>query len=258
MEFFTKALHRDAAKRFDSAYDMQTAWRQVFLESEHRKITTTTGEEVEIGVSLDQATLATPVSALGLSTRGRNALERANVITVRDLLGYPIADIHLMRGVGHRTRREITGFVGQLRTKFPDVEIRPDIRKDVPPADQPSGPSSLEALHHRIVGVRNPKPNAGNAAEWNIRAALLGVTAPESQPASAWPSQSGVAEALGITRARIGQVVAADRNRWSKDAEITAFRHELCGQIHRLGGVVTIPEVIDLTILLRPAANTIG
>jgi hypothetical protein len=63
---------------------------------------------------------------LGLSTRARNALERANVITVRDFLNFPIPDIHMMRGVGNQTRREILGFLGELRTRFPNVEpIRP-------------------------------------------------------------------------------------------------------------------------------------
>ena len=79
----------------------------------------------------------------------------------------------------------------------------------------------------------------------------------ESQPPSHWPSQSEIADALDISRARVGQIVTADRTRWSKDPSITPFRHELCEQIQRLGGVVTIPEIIDLTILLRPAANTL-
>ncbi len=51
--------------------------------------------------------------------------------------------------------------------------------------------------------------------------------------------------------------LSGDRSRWSKDPQVTAFRHELCEQIQRLGGVVTIAEIIDLTILLRPAANTL-
>lgn len=249
--FFNKALHREPGERYDNAYDMQTAWRQVFTESEQRKITTTTGEEIVLGVSLEQATLGTPVSALGLSARARNALERANVVTVRDLLNFPIGDIHLMKGVGNQTRQEIIRFVGQLREKFPNVEpIKP---KDQPATDEDTGPPSLEALHHRIVGIRNPKKDG----EWNVRTGLLGVSAPESQPPGIWPSQTDVAEALGITRARVGQVASADRSRWGKDAQITSFRHELCEQIQRLGGVVTIGEIIDLTILLRPVANTL-
>src|SRR5262249_31003736 len=55
---------------------------------------------------------------------------------------------------------------------------------------------------------------------------------------------------------RIGQVLTTDRHRWSKDPLVTSFRHELCEQVQRLGGVVTVQELIDLTILLRPSANT--
>ena len=251
VDFFCKALHREPDRRYGNAYDMQTAWRQVFKDAEQRKITTASGEEIVLGVSLEQATLGTPVSALGLSSRARNALERANVVTVRDLLRFPINDIHMMRGVGNQTRQEIIRFVGQLREQFPSIEaVTP---KDHTPVDETSGPPSLEALQYRVVGVRNSKKDA----EWRIRAGLLGVTAPEGQPASHWPSQTEVADALKITRARVGQVVTADRNRWSKDPQITSFRHELCEQIQRLGGVVAISEIVDLTILLRPAANTL-
>ena len=94
------------------------------------------------------------------------------------------------------------------------------------PLDESSGPPSLEALQHRIIGLRNPKKDA----EWNLRTGLLGVNAPASQPATYWPSQTEVADALKVTRARVGQVLAADRNRWSKDPLVTSFRHELCEQ----------------------------
>ena len=188
VHFFAKALHREPEQRYGNAYDMQTAWRQVFKEAEQRKITTTTGEEIVLGVSLDQATLGTPVSALGLSTRARNALERANVITVRDLLNFPIGEIHLMKGVGNQTRQEIIRFVGELREKFPNIEAIKS--NDQTAFDVLTGPPSLEVLHHRIVGFRNPKKDA----EWKIRAGFLGVTAPESQPASQWPSQTDVAD----------------------------------------------------------------
>jgi len=249
--FFRQALHRDPAQRFDTAADMHHAWQRVFSEAEQRKITTTRGEEIVLEVALDQATLTTPVSALGLSTRARNALERANVITVRDLLGFPIGEIHLMKGVGNQTRQEIIRSVITLREKFPNAStIRP---KETPAEDVAEGPPSLEALLQRIVGVRNPKKEG----EWNIRQGLLGQLAPSGQSPAIWPSQSDVAEVLQITRARVGQVVAADRTRWSKDSQVTALRNELCEQIQRLGGVVTIGELIDLTILLRPAANTV-
>jgi serine/threonine protein kinase len=247
--FFRKGLHRDPTRRFDNADQMRWAWQQVFKEAEQRTIKTPSGHEVELSVSLEQADLKTPIAVLGLSTRARNALERAEVLTVRDLLAFPVKEIHLMRGVGNQTRQEIIRFVSELRTRFPDAPAI-QVREYVLAEETPT-PLSLELLEQRTVGVRNPKKEA----EWNIRAGLLGITARESQPACHWPSQTDIADALSITRARVGQVLTADRNRWAKDPLLTSFRHELCEQIQRLGGVVTVQEAIDLTILLRPAAD---
>lgn len=249
VRLFRKALHRDPEGRFHNADEMRWAWQQVFQEAEERTITTPGGEEVDLRVGLEEADLTTPVAALGLSTRALNALERADILTVRNLLEYPIGDIHLMRGVGYRTRREIIDYLSKLRGRFPGVD--PARTKDQPAPDEPSGPPTLERLEHRVVGIKIPKKDA----EWRIRTALLGVEASESRPTEHWPSQSDIAESLDISRARVGQVATADRARWSKDPAVTSFRHELCEQVQRLGGVVTIPEVIDLTILLRPAAG---
>jgi serine/threonine protein kinase len=248
--FFRQALHRDPIQRFDNAEEMRWAWQQIFREADQRTIKTTGGAEVDLSVSLDQADLKTPIAVLGLSTRAQNALERADVLTVRDLLTFPVRDIQVLRGVGTQTRQEIIGFLSRLRHRFPNAELtRP---KDPPTDDRPVGPPTLEALEERVFGPRNGKKEA----EWNIRATLLGVTACEDQPACVWPSQSDIADALKITRARVGQVFTADRQRWGKDPLLTTFRDELCEQIHRLGGVVTVPEVIDLTLLLRPSVGT--
>ena len=55
VQFFRKALHREPDQRFDNADEMQTAWQQVFKEAEQRKITTPSGEEIDLSVSLEQA-----------------------------------------------------------------------------------------------------------------------------------------------------------------------------------------------------------
>src|SRR5206468_702372 len=119
--FFRKGLHRDPSLRFDNADQMRWAWQKVFKEAEQRTIKTPSGHEVDLSVSLEQADLKTPIAVLGLSTRARNALERADVLTVRDLLNFPIGDIHMMRGVGNQTRQEIIRFVSELRARFPDA-----------------------------------------------------------------------------------------------------------------------------------------
>src|SRR5262249_20320021 len=155
VKFFRKAMHRDPAQRFHNADEMRWAWQQVFKEAEERTIKTPSGEEIDLRVSLEQADLTTPVAALGLSTRAQNALERANILTVRNLLEYPIGDIHLMRGVGNQTRREIIDFLSKLRGRFPSVEAaRP---QDESATEESEGPLGLELLEHRVVGARNPR-----------------------------------------------------------------------------------------------------
>lgn len=250
-EFFHSALHRDPKKRFDNAKEMAWAWEQVFREAEQRKVRTPSGEEVDLSVTLDQVDLKTPIAALGLSTRARNALERANILTVRDLLLIPIVDLHMMRGVGNQTRQEIIRFVAELRDRFPDIEaVRPPSTNT---DDEQTGIAALELLEQRVLGAKSSKKEA----EWRIRCALLGTSAPEGQAVDLWPSQSEVADALSLTRARVGQVLTADRNRWAKDPLLNSLRGDLYEQIQRLGGVVTVSEMIELTNLIRPAADTL-
>jgi serine/threonine protein kinase len=243
--FFRKGLHRDPAQRFDNADQMRWAWQQVFKEAEQRTIKTPAGHEVDLSVSLEQADLKTPISVLGLSTRARNALERADVLTVRDLLSFPIGEIHMMRGVGNQTRQEIIQFVSELRERFPSTEPAP--------ADEIVGVPTLESLRHRILGART----ARKEMDWSLRCGLLGLASVTTHPASYWPSQTEIAEASQVGPPRVNQTLAADRTRWSKDPLLTSLRQELCEQIQRLGGAVTIQEIIDLTILLRPTVETL-
>ena len=262
VEFFHTALHRDPTKRFDNADEMRWAWQQVFKEAEQRKVRTPSGEEVDLSVTLDQVDLKTPIAALGLSTRARNALERANILTVRDLLLFPIVDLHMMKGVGNQTRQEIIRFVAELRDRFPDVKdegkrmkAEGGRRKDEGGSEQSELPS-LEVLEQRVMGARNAK----SQTERNIRTALLMPVAPTSPDSSFilhpssfhWPSQSEVADAISVTRARVGQVLTADRKRWAKDPLLNGLRNDIHEQIQRLGGVLTIAEMVELTNLLRP------
>lgn len=244
VEFFLSALHRDPTNRFDNAEEMLRAWRQVFDESEQRKIKTPGGEEVDLAVTLEQADLKTPIAALGLSTRARNALERAEVLTVRNLLEFPISSIYVMRGVGNQTRQAIIRFISELRERFPNTEA---------PAEEILGTPTLEALRQRILGSRNPKKET----DWNLRCGMLGLAPTNSHPASHWPSQTEIAEASHVGPPRVYQTLAADRSRWSKDPLITSLRNELSEEICRLGGIVTVAELIEATLLLRPADSTL-
>ena len=244
--FFKKALHRNPDNRYDKAEEMRFAWQKVFKDADNQTIKKPSGEEVTTSIPLEQAELETLVAALDLSASARDALDGLNIATVKDLLKFPGNEIHMMRGVGDQYRREIIGFIAELRQKFPDVASKKSsvVEDDSVP--------SLERLHSRVLGTRTSK----NELEWNVRAGLLNVAARDDTPADIWPSQSDVAEALKESRASVGQSLAADQKRWSKDGLVSAFRNELFEQIQRLGGVATIFELIELTMMLRPTADT--
>jgi serine/threonine protein kinase len=269
VEFFHTALHRDPKKRFDNAEEMKWAWQQVFKEAEQRNVRTPSGKEVDLSVTLDQVDLKTPIASLGLSTRARNALERANILTVRDLLLTPIFQLHTMRGVGNQTRREITEFVAELRERFPNIKDDGANRKEE--SDHlDDEPTSLEMLAQRVLGAHSPKRDE----EWTIRQVLLGVfirqcsvfgenqeTEPDNRKLNsetlAWPSQTDVATALMLSPVKISQVLSADRKRWAKETSLNSLRGELHDEILRLGGLMTIPEIIEFILLRCPPVDTL-
>lgn len=246
-KFFRKALNRDPEKRFDNAREMRFEWQKIFQDADNQTIKTPSGQEIVTSITIDQAELDTLVAALDLSARARDALDGLNITTVKDLLKRPSTDIHMMPGVGDQYRREIIGFIADLRDKFPDVT-----GKKSSVNDDDSVPN-LERLYSRVLGARSGKTEL----EWTIRSGLLNVgTSYDSSTALVWPSQAGVAELVRETRTKVGQILAADQKRWSKDGLLSSFRNELFEQIQRLGGVVTISDLIDLTLLLRPATET--
>ena len=64
------------------------------------------------------ATFDTQIHELGLGTRATNALDRANLLTVEDLLTVPMRRLLRLRGVGNKTRREIVTAVRLLRERL--------------------------------------------------------------------------------------------------------------------------------------------
>ena len=161
VEFFRKALHREPAQRFDNADEMRRGrGRQVFKEAEKRKITTAAGEEVELRVSLEQADLRRRSRPWASPPVPATPWSGPTVITVRDLLDFPIGDIHLMRGVGNQTRQEIIRFVGELRERFPDIR-RIDEAAAHRRSPRPHRPSNRLASSYR----RRPKSEEGSRME---------------------------------------------------------------------------------------------
>src|SRR5262249_3356037 len=97
--FFGKALGRAARQRHDNAEDMLRDWRDCFAAIEAADAAAE-ADEAELRQRLEGATFDSSVHELGLGTRATNALDRANVLTVEDLLTVPMRRLLRLRGVG--------------------------------------------------------------------------------------------------------------------------------------------------------------
>ena len=117
-EFFRKAFRRDVSQRFDNAEEMLREWRHCFENLDEPGAFSDHEDEETLRELLANVTLDTQVHELGLGTRATNALDRANLLTVEDLLTVPLRRLSRFRGVGNKTRREIITAVRLLRERL--------------------------------------------------------------------------------------------------------------------------------------------
>ena len=152
--FFGRALRRDFRARFDNAQEMLRAWRQVFLAAARPETDPDPAQPAPApAVAVGEATLDTLLGPLGLSARGLHAAERMNVRTVRELLRFPLIQVNRMRGVGSRTRRELTTLARRLAARFPDAAAAP---KTAPAGESGAAPAtaaraSVDALQRLLL-----------------------------------------------------------------------------------------------------------
>lgn len=195
--FFRKAFARDSKARFSSAEAMRQAWGHALsVEAE--------SDDGASAMALDQVRPETPVDALPLSARARNALDRAGVSTVADLLLLPRNQLSVVRGVGTQVARDIVKIADDLRARF-EVEnrpvlvpsfVRPRLLLDEPEAEIDSstvdrlvaagikttvdaalaqttrvekllGKPRAEALRDRLVALAAAEPTPGSLGDWS-------------------------------------------------------------------------------------------
>lgn len=263
--FFAQALRRDYRKRFDTWAQMRTAWSDIFRDVDEpvvpvRPPTDDTPAPAPAEL-ISHATKDTQLIQLGLSTRAFNAVDRLRLVTVADLLQYPLVRIYRMPGVGHKTRLELANLVRALRDHFSStgapavgntsvsleagMEDQPKA-KDVPPDAQ-----SIDLIARQIV-VRKTG-NKGSQENATLER-FLGINLPEGAPPAEWISQSDVAPLLGVTRARVGQVVEKARERWGKLPAVTSVRQEIERILRNQAGVMTHRELISALLSARGSA----
>ena len=246
--FFETALRRDYRARFDNAEEMLRAWRQLFLAAARPETDTDHADATPHFIAIEEARLDTLLSALDLSARGLNAVERIDVRTVDDLLRFPLIQVNRMRGVGSRTRRELTHLARRLAERFPGAARTP---KTAPAGDHAEIPD--EAEHASVDELRRQLLPAGRTEQsrrdTDLVAALLGLR--DDGPARTWPSPSDVARTLDVTPVAVSHAVARARQRWSKISALTRLRHDVVEMLEAHGNVMTQRELAGAILARR-------
>ena len=118
--FFRRAFAREVADRFDSAEAMRQFWLTALAPGEEAGRDATPEPMDPSRVRPD-----TPVDALPLSARARNALDRAGVAVVAELLLLPRNQLSVIRGVGTKVTREIFELAQALRPLVEEQPVAP-------------------------------------------------------------------------------------------------------------------------------------
>src|SRR5262249_22573677 len=156
-------------------------------------VTETDAEELR--QRLEGATFDSSIHELGLGTRATNALDRANVLTVEDLLTVPMRRLLRLRGVGNKTRREIATAVKMLRGRLghPPSAGETAVAAEEP-EEQTTGDISRLSVDLLAQRLTRTGPREGDTAR-QVITALLGLE--EALP-NVWPGQADVARFLAV------------------------------------------------------------
>jgi serine/threonine protein kinase len=220
--FFSTALHRDPARRFDTASEMRRAWGRIFegqaVESDDADLA------VEIAdLDLSAVTKKTLLSELPLKPQVRDALERLDLTSVVDLVNVPGGDLVRISGIGAATRADVNHLARRLRDHLSGAT---------------GNRGSVDYFAHRLV----PTEQAGQEHR-QVAEAILGLVDAEAAPP--WPSLRDAIELTGLSEAAATSGLTMARKRWSKDPAITQLRNEVREFLAVRGGIAGAQEIAD-------------
>ena len=248
-EFFQQAFRREVAQRFDNAEAMLRAWRVCFegieagILSDHADV-----DDAELQARLAHATWDTPIVELGLGTRVTNALDRVNLLTVKDLLTESARKLSRLRGVGNQTRKEISSAARLLREQLGTPPVN-GLQTDEGIASNPGdgvdvGKLGVDMLVSRTLRVAAKE----NDDVRQVLHMLLGLDDSCHQP---WLSQSDLADHTGMSPSLVARWVTKFQSRWSKEPAVTKLRNDLVEMLKRSSGVMASTELAEAVLMAR-------
>lgn len=251
LDFFGKAFRRDSSERFDNAEEMLRAWRHIFEGIDQTvSLDESTDEIVDYSALLQNATLTSQLTTLGLSARVANAVDRINVLTVQDLLRMSVGTIRHLPGVGNKTRIEIADLATELRRRFPHAAGRFH-QVTTSETDGDGAEPEVASVDLIAAQITKFKSRHDKDEDRKILNMFLGWGTDRSTYPFDWPSQSQVASGLRVTQTRLSQILAKARDRWSKNPSITVLRRTLSEILDANGGVMTVDELATAVLIAR-------
>ncbi|ONH21853.1 BREX system serine/threonine kinase PglW [Pseudofrankia asymbiotica] len=205
-DFFRRALHRDARRRFDTVADMRRAWAVLFTEKPAEQTADATA----------RISRETPIGAAGLARPVLAALERLAVNTVGEALALSRAQVVWLPGIGTKTRLQLVEDLARLAEQV-----------TLSSAERPSAPTLLD----RVAGDLIPRD-----ADRAVAEALLGLG---EAGGSAWTSVRDAAKNLGLEQKTIRQTVARFERHWLALDGMTELRDTLVQVVEAAGGVAS-------------------
>ncbi|MFP5345500.1 MAG: BREX system serine/threonine kinase PglW [Actinomycetes bacterium] len=209
-DFFSRALHRDARKRFDTAEEMRRAWDEVFAAP-------------SAGVREERAgplTRDTPVGAARLSPPVLAVLERLEVTTVGAAGDLSPAQVAWLPGIGSKTR----------------VRLRTELSRLADEVTSATETANELTLLDEVAASLVPKPEDRDVAE-----ALLGLGEPDAQghAGNAWTTVRDVAWTLGRDQGQVRDVVGGLEGHWAGLPSMRDLRDALVEVVESVGGVAS-------------------
>ena len=252
--FFGRSLARDPKRRYDTAEAMRAAWRDLFRTIDQPGSLTSEGGRADAAAAIAAADPSAPLAVIGLTPRVLNALERLGVHHVGELAELPRTKLYGNVGIGLSTVREIRDLADAAARSLAErglSETAPASVGDGNGADLDADaldPAlwSVDLLARDFVGAKLPNPDL------RVVRQLTGLDAPaDAEGSDAWPSQRDVAEAVGITRAQVGEVVQRARARWTKKRSAVPLRDDVARLLRSHGGVATREELAHALVMVR-------
>lgn len=266
--FFTRCLHRDVDRRFDTLDQLETAWRAVFTTADAALPATTAATAgLDAGDGADAAAveatredaakvaeLDTPLDAAGLSPRAVSVAHGLGATTVGELIAIGTYQITRARGTGNRVRKELIRrhkqWTARLRAPEPEGASH-GTRADQPDASPLVVEVGWTPTVDEIVELLT-RPTAGRRSRrGEVVRAVLGLDA----GAATWTVQSDIVAALNLTQSSVSRSYREALKDWAPMPLLTGVRDDLAAIVVEAGRVMTSTE---LAVALRARRGCIA